>query len=91
MSAAPFPGRPGPARTSLRRGVAPVFGDRDHCCPTSRAVSITRWAKLFVSGRNITDAQKMRVRDVANAPHWSSFHIANNLGVTYTAGVTGSF
>jgi len=52
---------------------------------------ITRWAKLFVSGRNITDAQKMRVREVQNAPQWSTFHIANNLGVTYTAGVTGSF
>jgi iron complex outermembrane receptor protein len=52
---------------------------------------ITRWAKLFVSGRNITDAQKLRRRDVTNAPEWSTFHIANNLGVTYTAGVTGSF
>lgn len=51
----------------------------------------TRWAKVFVSGRNITDAQKLRRRDVQNAPEWSTFHIANNLGVTYTAGVTGSF
>jgi len=25
------------------------------------------------------------------APEWSTFHIANNLGVTCTAGVTGSF
>ncbi|HEY1108858.1 MAG TPA: hypothetical protein VGE76_09505, partial [Opitutaceae bacterium] len=53
--------------------------------------SIARWAKLFVSGRNVTDAQKLRRRDVQNAPEWSTFHIANNLGVTYTAGVTGSF
>jgi TonB-dependent receptor len=53
--------------------------------------SVARWAKLFVSGRNITDAQKMRRRDVENAPEWSTFHIANNLGVTYTAGMTGSF
>jgi TonB-dependent receptor len=53
--------------------------------------AITRWAKLFVSGRNITDAQKKRVREVQNAPEWSTFHISNNLGVTYTAGVTGSF
>ncbi|WP_414662433.1 TonB-dependent receptor domain-containing protein [Horticoccus sp. 23ND18S-11] len=52
---------------------------------------VTRWAKLFVSGRNITDAQKLRRRDVQNAPEWSTFHIANNLGVTYTAGITGSF
>lgn len=53
--------------------------------------SVTRWAKLFVSGRNVTDAQKTRIRRVQNAPEWSTFHIANNLGVTYTAGVTGSF
>lgn len=52
---------------------------------------VTRWAKLFISGRNITDAQKLRRRDVQNAPEWTTFHIANNLGVTYTAGITGSF
>ena len=53
--------------------------------------SVTRWARLFLSGRNVTDAQKLRRRDVNNAPGWSTFHISNNLGVTYTAGVTGSF
>ena len=53
--------------------------------------SVTRWARLFVSGRNVTDAQKLRRRDVQNSPEWSTFQIANNLGVTYTAGVTGSF
>jgi TonB-dependent receptor len=53
--------------------------------------SVTRWARLFFSGRNITDAQKLRRRDVKNAPEWSTFHISNNLGVTYTAGVTGAF
>lgn len=52
---------------------------------------VTRWARLFISGRNITDAQKLRRRDVQNAPEWSTFHVANNLGVTYTAGITGSF
>lgn len=52
---------------------------------------VTKWARLFISGRNLTDAQKLRRRDVMNAPEWSTFHIANNLGVTYTAGVTGSF
>ena len=53
--------------------------------------SVTRWAKLFVAGRNITNAQKTRWRVVNGAPDWSHFQIANNLGVTYTAGVTGSF
>ena len=53
--------------------------------------SVNKWARLFLSGRNVTDAQKLRRRDVANAPEWSTFHISNNLGVTYTAGVTGSF
>jgi hypothetical protein len=52
---------------------------------------VTRWAKLFISGRDITDAQKTRYRVVQGAPSWSNFQIANNLGVTYTAGVTGTF
>jgi iron complex outermembrane receptor protein len=52
---------------------------------------IMRWAQLFVSGRNINNPQKTRYRVVDGAPAWSNFQIANNLGATYTAGVTGSF
>jgi iron complex outermembrane recepter protein len=52
---------------------------------------ITRWAKLFFSGRNVTNVQKTRYRVVEGAPTWSYFQIANNLGATFTAGVTGSF
>ncbi len=52
--------------------------------------SVVRWAKLFFSGRNVTNAQKTRYRVVDGAPAWSQFQIANNLGYTYTAGVTGS-
>lgn len=53
--------------------------------------TVTKWAKLFISGRNLTNAQKIRYRVVDGAPSWSNFQIANNLGATYTAGVTGSF
>lgn len=53
--------------------------------------AVTKWAKLFISGRNLTNAQKTRYRVVDDAPTWSHFQIANNLGATYTAGVTGSF
>ncbi len=53
--------------------------------------AVTKWAKLFLSGRNLTNAQKTRFRVVDGAPDWSNFQIANNLGATYTAGVTGSF
>jgi iron complex outermembrane receptor protein len=53
--------------------------------------SVTRWARLFVSGRNITNAQKTRYRVVDGAPDWSHFQVANNLGFTFTAGVTGEF
>ena len=52
---------------------------------------LTRWARLFVSGRNVTNAQKTRYRVVEGAPDWSRFQIANNLGFTFTAGVTGGF
>jgi hypothetical protein len=53
--------------------------------------SVTRWARLFLSGRNITNAQKTRYRVLTGAPPWSNFQIANNLGFTVTAGVTGGF
>jgi len=53
--------------------------------------AVTRWAKLFISGRNITNARKVRYRVLDGAPEWSNFQIANSLGASYTAGVTGSF
>ncbi|WP_172830196.1 TonB-dependent receptor [Opitutus sp. GAS368] len=53
--------------------------------------AVTRWAKLFISGRNVTNAQKTRYRVVQGAPAWSDFQIANSLGAQYTAGITGSF
>jgi TonB-dependent receptor len=53
--------------------------------------SITRWATVFVSGRNLTNATKRRIRVVDGAPYWSQLHIENSLGLTATVGVTGSF
>jgi iron complex outermembrane receptor protein len=52
---------------------------------------VTKWAKLFLSGRNVTNAQKTRYRVVDGAPTWSYFQIANNLGATFTAGLSGTF
>lgn len=52
---------------------------------------ITKWARLFLSGRNVTNAQKLALREVAGSPAWSRFAVANNLGVTYTTGITGAF
>ena len=57
----------------------------------SMEFALTKWAKLFLSGRNVTNAHKTRIRVVQNAPEWSQLHIENNLGVTYTAGISGSF
>jgi iron complex outermembrane receptor protein len=53
--------------------------------------SITRWTTLFVSARNLTNALKRRIRVVDGAPEWSQLHIENSLGLTATAGITGSF
>jgi TonB-dependent receptor len=57
----------------------------------SMEFALTKWAKLFLSGRNVTNAHKTRIRVVDGAPEWSQLHIENNLGVTYTAGISGSF
>jgi TonB-dependent receptor len=53
--------------------------------------ALTKWAKLSISGRNVTNAHKTRIREVQNAPAWSQLHIENNLGVTYTVGISGTF
>ncbi len=49
------------------------------------------WLHLFVSGLNVTGARKLRERVVDAAPAWSRMQIENNLGKTYTVGITGSF
>ncbi|MSU49916.1 MAG: TonB-dependent receptor [Opitutus sp.] len=51
--------------------------------------AITRWAKLFVSGSNITGARKLRERVIEGAPAWSRVQNENHLGQTYTVGITG--
>jgi TonB-dependent receptor len=72
-----------------------VRGDRFYPPYTTVDASVeygvTRWGKLFLSGRNLTNAQKTRYRVLEGAPASSYFQIANNLGMTFTAGVTGSF
>jgi iron complex outermembrane receptor protein len=53
--------------------------------------AVMKNAKLFLSGRNITNGLKTRLRVIDGAPEWSHLHIENNLGVVYQAGITGSF
>jgi iron complex outermembrane recepter protein len=53
--------------------------------------ALNKWAKISISGRNVTNAHKTRIREVQNAPAWSQLHIENNLGVTYTVGLSGTF
>jgi iron complex outermembrane recepter protein len=53
--------------------------------------AVTKYARLFVSGRNISKELRRRERQFAEAPTWSNLNSTNNLGVTYTIGVTGTF
>lgn len=53
--------------------------------------ALNRWAKLFVSGRNITNEQRRRENQCADVPIYSNLNSANNLGSSITLGVTGSF
>jgi iron complex outermembrane receptor protein len=53
--------------------------------------AVMKNARLFLSGRNITNAHKTRIRVIDGAPEWSQLHIENNLGVVYQAGISGSF
>jgi TonB-dependent receptor len=82
-------------RENVTTGTDSIRGDRFYppysTVDFSLSFRIARWAELFVSGNNITNAQKLRQRVVMGAPDWSHFQIANNLGVVYSVGVTGSF
>lgn len=68
----------------------PAFNQVDF----SLQYTLPRWARgaqVFLQGQNVTGARKLRERVVEGAPQWSRVQIENNLGQTYTVGVTGSF
>jgi iron complex outermembrane receptor protein len=79
-----------PAKTFYGSRYYPPFNTIDF----NLDFSLGKWshgARLFVSGQNFTGARKMRERVIDAAPDWSRMQIENNLGKTYTVGVTGSF
>jgi len=54
-------------------------------------VPITKWLRVYLSGSDLTNEAKTRVRRIVGAPAWSRLQIENSLGSTYSLGVTGSF
>jgi iron complex outermembrane receptor protein len=62
-----------------------------HMVDASLEYRATRWATLFVSGNNLGDESRRRERQFAEAPVWSNLNSSNNLGMTVTAGITGTF
>ncbi len=54
-------------------------------------VGLTKWLALYISGSDLTNEAKTRVRRIDGAPAWSRLQIENSLGKTYSIGVTGEF
>jgi outer membrane receptor protein involved in Fe transport len=53
--------------------------------------AVTKWAKLFFSGRNIHGAWRLREANIPGAPSYAQLNSSNNIGITYTMGVQGQF
>ena len=79
-----------PNLTAAGRRYARVYAPQ-YMYDFSVEYSLTRWAKIFVSGRNITNEQRRREDEVPDAPAYSLLNSANNQGSSITIGITGSF
>lgn len=55
------------------------------------AYAVTKWAQIFFSGRNVHGAWRLREARYPGAPSYATLNSSNNIGVTYTLGVKGSF
>jgi len=53
--------------------------------------SISKWARLFVSGQNLLNGQRVTEQRFAERPGYASLLTANTLGHSFTVGVTGEF
>jgi len=54
-------------------------------------IGLTKWMSLYLSGSDLTNEAKTRIRRITGAPAWSRLQIENSLGKTYSVGVTGTF
>jgi outer membrane receptor protein involved in Fe transport len=53
--------------------------------------AITRWARLFISGNNIFDELRAREDRYDERPTYAEMGSSNTFGITFTAGITGTF
>jgi iron complex outermembrane recepter protein len=63
----------------------------DHMVDFGIEFALTRWARLFIAGSNITDERRKREDQYEQSPDWSRMVQSNTYGVTYTVGITGRF
>jgi iron complex outermembrane recepter protein len=52
---------------------------------------VTRYARIYVEGRNITNGIRVDEQRYAQKPTWANLGTSHNLGRTFAVGVTGSF
>ena len=62
-----------------------------HMVDVSVEYSINKWARVFFAGNNLLDEYRARNDVYAGRPDDKSLGSSNTFGITYSAGITGSF
>ncbi|MBL9206507.1 MAG: carboxypeptidase regulatory-like domain-containing protein [Opitutaceae bacterium] len=65
--------------------------EAQHLIDVSFEYSVTRWAKVFLSGQNLLNDLKVSEQRFPYRPGYASLVTSNTLGRTITLGVTGEF
>jgi hypothetical protein len=63
--------------------------EAQHLIDISFEYSISRWARLFVSGQNMLNGLRVTEQRFPDRPGYTSLSTSNSLGRTFTVGVTG--
>ncbi len=65
--------------------------EAQHLIDINFEYSISKWARLFVSGQNMLNGLRVTEQRYAERPGANSLATSNSLGRTFTVGVTGEF
>jgi iron complex outermembrane receptor protein len=73
-------------------GIAGVqYNVPQHMFDAKIEYAVNKWARIFLSGNNLTDELRARIEEYPNRPQIQSMTQSNTFGITYSAGITGSF
>jgi iron complex outermembrane receptor protein len=65
--------------------------EAQHLIDINFEYSISKWARLFISGQNMINGLRVTEQRFPDRPGYASLSTSNSLGRTFTIGVTGEF